>query len=432
MGLLISGGRVIDPQSGQDGPCDLLIEKGKIAEIIPQRPSGPRRKGGRPTPGNHEIYDAKGKIIVPGLIDIHVHLREPGQEYKETIKTGSEAAAKGGFTSICCMPNTVPPNDCAAVTEFIVRKAKSEAKVNVFPIGAISQGLEGKLIAEYGDLKEAGAVALSDDGHPVVSGQLMRRAMEYSRVFGLTIIDHCEDLLLSAGGVAHEGLISTIVGLRGIPAAAEEAIVIRDILLAELTGARLHIAHVSTAGSVRMLREAKARGIPVTAEVTPHHFTLTEEAVKGYDTNAKVNPPLRTKADVEAVKEGLADGTIDVIASDHAPHSSEDKEVEFDLAAFGISGLELALPLSLNLVRNKVLSLTDLVAKMTMGPAQTLGLRKGSLTVGSDADITIIDINKEWTVDIKDFRSKGKNSPFQGWTMKGYAEVIVGGKPVRL
>jgi len=424
MGLLIKGGRVIDPGSGLDGNFDILIEEGKIGEIIPQ--------GKTHKPGKHEIYEAKGKIVTPGLIDIHVHLREPGHEYKETIESGSEAAARGGFTSICCMPNTIPPNDSAAVTELILRKARAEARVNVFPIGAISKGLEGKAIAEYGDLKEAGIVALSDDGHPVASSQLMRRAMEYARAFGLTVIDHCEDPLLSAGGVVNEGLISTLTGLKGIPAAAEESIVARDILLAELTAARLHIAHVSTAGSIRMIREARARGIHVTAEVTPNHFTLTEESVRNYDTNAKVNPPLRTKADVEALKEGLAEGTIEVIASDHAPHSPAEKELEFDLAAFGISGLEVSLPLSLKLVRDKVLSLKDLVAKMTTGPAKVLGLRKGTLAVGSDADVSIIDIDREWTADVRNFRSKGKNSPFNGSPMKGSAEVIVGGKPVKI
>lgn len=426
MGLFITGGRVVDPGTGLDGFWDILVVDGKISEIIPQGEK-------HPSAGPHEIYDAKGKIVAPGFIDIHVHLREPGQEYKETIKSGSEAAARGGFTTVCCMPNTTPPNDCAAVTKFILHKAGSEAVVNVLPIGAVSQGLGGKAMAEYGDLAEAGVVALSDDGHPVVSSQLMRLAMEYSRAFGLTIIDHCEDPLLSAGGVVHEGMISTLTGLKGIPAAAEEAVVARDILLSGLTGARLHIAHVSTAGSVRMIREAKARGISVTAEVTPHHFTLTEDAVRNYDTRAKVNPPLRTQVDVAALKEGLADGTLDAIASDHAPHSLAEKEVEFDMAAFGISGLEVALPLSLNLVRDEVLSLPDLIARMTSGPARVLGLRhKGTLAVGSDADITILNLNREWTVDVREFRSRGKNTPFQGWTMKGCADVIVGGKPVRL
>jgi dihydroorotase len=368
-------------------------------------------------------------LVVPGLIDMHVHLREPGYEYKETIATGTAAAKAGGFTSVCCMPNTKPVNDSRAVTEFILSQAAKEGSVNVFPVGAITKGSAGQELAEMAELRDAGCVAVSDDGKPVMSAAVMRRAMEYSTIFGIPVISHCEDASLSAGGVMSEGFVSTELGLRGIPPAAEDVMVARDVALAELTGCRLHIAHVSTAGAVRIIRDAKSRGVKVTAETCPHYFTLTDDAVRGYNTMAKMNPPLRTAADAAAVKQGLADGTIDVIATDHAPHARDEKSVEFDVAPFGIVGLETALGLSLALVHEGVLSLADLLRKFTVNPAAILGIAKGTLSVGADGDVTIIDPRGEWKVDPSQFHSRSKNTPFEGFVLKGKAvRTIVAGR----
>lgn len=419
--ILIKNGRVIDPASNLDEITDILIEKGKISKIGKIQDS--RQKG-------FEIIDAKGKVVVPGLIDMHVHLREPGYEYKETIKTGTEAARVGGFTAVCPMPNTNPVNDSRAVTEFILEKAKAEGSTDVYPIGAISKGLRGEELSEMGELVEAGCRALSDDGKSVMNSELMRRAMEYAKALGIPIISHCEDINLSKGGVMNEGFTSTELGLQGIPNAAEEVAVARDILLAEITGVNLHIAHVSTKGSVRLIREAKERGVRVTAETCPHYFILSEDAVRGYDPDTKVNPPLRTIEDIMAVKEGLKDGTIDVIATDHAPHALSEKMVEFDYAPFGIVGLETALSLSLRLVDEGILTLKDLIEKISLNPSKILRLEKGRLKIGYDADITIIDMNQEVTVDPMKFRSKGRNTPFKGLTLKGFPIItILRGKP---
>lgn len=372
--------------------------------------------------------ELEGKLVVPGLIDIHTHLREPGFEYKETVRTGSLAAAAGGFTSIACMPNTDPVNDTRSVTEFILRKARQCGVVNVYPVAAVSKGSEGAVITEFADLRDAGAVAFSDDGKSVMNSGLTRRALEYAHTLGMPVISHCEDMDLAAGGAANEGVVATRLGLRGIPNIAEDLMVGRDIAIAEYTGTAVHIAHVSTAGAVELIREAKRRGVKVTAEAAPHHFTLTDEALKNYDTNAKVNPPLRTLADVNAVKEGLKDGSLDAIASDHAPHSTLEKDVEFDYAASGMIGLETSLALSLGLVEEGVLSLNQLVAKMSTNPARILKIQKGTLKVGADADVTVIDPDEEWTVDTRTFQSLSKNTPFNGWRLRGRAIfTIVGG-----
>ncbi len=422
MRILISGGRGIDP-GNLDGIMDIIIEDEKIIDIKPYPVSGTEYPVSK-------IIDASGKIVTPGLIDMHVHFREPGHEYKETIETGCLAAAHGGFTAVCTMPNTNPVNDNRQVTEYILKKAKDVDTVRVYPVAAISKGLEGKGLCEYGDLKEAGAIALSDDGNPVINSQLMRRALEYSKGFGLLVISHCEDFDLAAGGVMNEGAVATRMGLAGIPNAAESIMVMRDIALCELTGAPLHIAHVSTMESVHAIRDAKKRGVSVTAETAPHYFTLTEEAVAEYNTNAKMNPPLRSSRDRAAVREGLADGTIDVIATDHAPHSIIEKEVEFDLAANGIIGLETSVSLSLKLVEDGVITMPELVEKMSTNPARILGLEK-NLKVGSTADITIIDPERSYTIDAASFRSSSRNTPFDGWNMKGKAVLtMVGGKIV--
>ena len=372
--------------------------------------------------------ELEGKLVVPGLIDMHTHLREPGFEYKETVRTGSLAAAAGGFTSIACMPNTDPVNDTRPVTEFILRKARQCGVVNVYPVAAVSKGSEGAVITEFADLRDAGAVAFSDDGKSVMNSGLTRRALEYAHTLGMPVISHCEDMDLAAGGAANEGVVATRLGLRGIPNIAEDLMVGRDIAIAEYTGTAVHIAHVSTAGAVELIREAKRRGVKVTAEAAPHHFTLTDEALKNYDTNAKVNPPLRTLADVNAVKEGLKDGSLDAIASDHAPHSTLEKDVEFDYAASGMIGLETSLALSLGLVEEGVLSLNQLVAKMSTNPARILKIQKGTLKVGADADVTVIDPDEEWTVDTRTFQSLSKNTPFNGWRLRGRAIfTIVGG-----
>jgi len=360
-----------------------------------------------------------------------VHFREPGFEYKETIKSGTEAAAAGGFTSVCCMPNTNPVNDNQAVTKMIREKARVEGMVNVFPIGAITKGSKGLELSEIGDLVEAGCVAITDDGKPVMNSEVMRRAMEYALAFDLTVIDHCEDEHLMEGGVMNEGEVSMELGLRGIPSAAEEVMVARNLILSELTGARLHLAHISTAGSVRFIREAKTRGVRVTAETCPHYFTLTEDAVRGYNTDAKMNPPLRTRQDRDAIRQALRDGTLDVIATDHAPHAEDEKNREFDLAPFGIVGLETALPLTLALVDMGILSIEEAVAKLTVHPARAMRLNKGHLGLGADADITLIDPEAVWTVDPRRFRSKSRNSPFSGMRMKGLAAMtIVNGRIV--
>ncbi|OGW36793.1 MAG: dihydroorotase [Nitrospirae bacterium GWC2_56_14] len=420
MNILIKNGHIIDPANKVDEKLDILISDGKIEKL---------GKTGSVSSPDAQVIDAAGKLVVPGLIDMHVHLREPGFEYKETIATGTAAAKAGGFTSVCCMPNTNPVNDNRSVTEFILSQAAKEASACVFPIGAITKGSKGEELSEMGELRAAGCVAVSDDGKPVMNAAIMRRAMEYARVFDLLVISHCEDSSLSAKGVMNEGFVSTELGLRGIPRSAEDVMTARDISLAELTGARVHIAHVSTAGSVDLLRAAKARGVKVTAETCPHYFSLTDEAVRGYNTMAKMNPPLRTAEDVAAIKAGLKDGTIDVIATDHAPHGRDEKSGEFDYAPFGIVGLETALGLSLRLVAEKVLTLQQVLCKLSLNPASVLKIGKGTLKTGGDADITIIDADLAWTVDASQFRSRSKNTPFNGLKLTGRAvQTIVGGR----
>jgi dihydroorotase len=406
--ILISGGRVIDPASGRDGVADVLVEGGKVVAVE----SGARSDGAR-------VIDAKGMIVAPGFVDLHVHLREPGQEYKEDIASGAAAAAAGGFTSVCCMPNTVPVNDCRSVTDLIVRRAREAASVKVYPVGAISVGLKGESLAEIGEMKDAGIVAVSDDGKPVMNAELMRRALEYARTFGLPVVQHCEDLNLAAGGVMNEGPAATRAGLRGQPSSAESVMVARDLELLDLAGGRYHVAHVSTAASVRMIREAKRRGLPVTAEVTPHHLTLTDEACAHYDTSTKCAPPLRGASDLAALREALADGTIDCIATDHAPHGLQEKEVEFDHAAFGMIGLETALALGLKLVAEKVLTLPQLIERLTVGAARCFGLPAGTLARGAAADVVVFDPSIGWEVAPGAFKSKSRNSPFGGWKLDG-------------
>jgi dihydroorotase len=435
MKILIKGGHIIDPSQGIDGTGDILIEGGKIKKIkmydersgVQAPPHPPLSKGGHRGGSNPDLrtIDAQGLKVIPGLIDMHVHLREPGFEYKETIKSGTMAAIRGAFTTVCCMPNTFPINDNASVTEFIKRKASQEGYCSVLPIGAITKGQKGEELAEIGTMKNEGCVAFSDDGQSVMNSLIMRRALEYSKAFQVPIISHCEDKTLSEDGVMNEGLMSVTLGLKGIPAEAEQIMIFRDILLAELTGGKLHIAHVSTEGSVDLIRSAKKRGVNVTAETCPHYFSLTEDAVKGYDTNAKVNPPLRTERDVKAIKQGLKDGTIDVIATDHAPHHRDEKSKEFDMAPFGISGLETALSLSLKLVRENILSLSHLIEKMTLNPAKILRLDKGALKAGSDADLVILDEDKESKVEAESFISKGRNTPFAGRVLKGMPVITL-------
>jgi dihydroorotase len=413
--MVIKNGHVIDPSQNIDGLKDILVKGRKIEGLYPSGKA----------PEADKVIDAKGCIVIPGLVDIHTHLREPGFEYKETIQTGTMAAVKGGFTTVCCMPNTDPVNDSVAVTEFIREKSLKEGACTVYPIGAITTSQKSEELTELEALLKAGCIAFSDDGRPVTNSLIMRRALEYSKIFNVPIISHCEDLMLSEGGVMNEGLVSTIVGLKGIPKAAEETMVARDLSLCELTGGRLHIAHVSTGGSVNMIREAKSRGINVTTETCPHYFSLTDEAIISYDTNLKVNPPIRTATDVAAIKEGLKDGTIDAIATDHAPHHLDDKNREFDSAAFGISGIETAFSLGLQLVDQNVLDLKQLITKMTITPSNIAGIRKGSLKADSDADIAIIDTEKKYTVDSSKFLSKGKNSPFNRWPLKGVVEKTI-------
>ncbi len=422
MTILIKGGRVIDPAQGVDGQFDVLIENGQIAKVG-QNISSQNFSG--------QVIDAAGKLVVPGLIDIHVHLRDPGYEYKEDIQTGTRAAVVGGFTSVACMPNTSPVNDNKAISLYIRHKAQEVGLANVFPIGAITKGLKGESMAEMGELREAGCLALSDDGKPVNNSELMRRALEYSRPFGLTLITHAEDLSLVGEGVMNEGFVATELGLKGIPWVAEDAATARDIMLAEFTGGKLHVAHVSTKGSLELVRQAKKRGVRVTCEATPHHFTLTDEAVRGYETNAKMNPPLRSAEDVAAIRIGLADGTIDAIATDHAPHHLDEKNVEFNIALNGIVGLESALPLTLELVNEGVLSLPQAIRLLTCGPAQALGIPRGTLAEGVAADVTIIDPELSWTLEAEQLASKSKNTPFDGWIMKGAATyTLVAGKVV--
>jgi dihydroorotase len=423
--LLLREGRVIDPAGGYDVVADVLIENGTLVDV------GPDIEIGRDRLSKLEEIDARGKWIVPGLIDMHVHLREPGAEYKETVASGTLAAAAGGFTAVACMPNTNPVNDCAAVTRYILEKTRDEGSCRVFPVGAISEGLAGKNIAEYGELRAEGVPAVSDDGRPVMNSLLMRRALEYAGTFDLLVISHSEDLDLSSSGMMNEGAMSTVLGMRGIPKAAEEIMVARDILLSELTGSRLHLAHISTAGSVALVREAKRRGLRVSAETAPHYFTLTDDLISSFDPVYKVNPPLRGRDDVEAIKAGLADGTIDAIASDHAPHSAVEKEVEFEFAASGMIGLETSLPLILGLVREGVLTPMEAISKVTRNPAQILSVPFGALHKGSAADLTLIDPELKYTIDAQAFKSKSRNCPFNGMEVQGKAVMtLVGGKVV--
>lgn len=421
---MIKGGRIIDPSQNLDIEGDLFIRDGKIENI-----STTTIQISKEIPV--KVIEAKGLIVTPGWIDIHTHLREPGGTHKETIKSGTDAAAAGGFTSIACMANTSPVNDSAYITHYIMQKVAAESEVNVFPIGAVTKGLAGEELAEIGSMWEAGIAGISDDGKTVMNAYLMRKAMDYSKRFDLTVISHCEDSCLKGRGVMNEGFNSAKFGLRGIPKASEEIIVARDILLADLTGAKLHIAHTSTAGSVRLIREAKRRGVRVTAEATPHHVTLTDDVIGTYDTNTKVAPPLREQEDVEALKEALADGTIDVLASDHAPHSVVEKEVEYDQAEFGMVGLETAMPLYHRLVVDGKMALSRMIEAMTVKPAEVLGIQKGTLKVGSDADITIFDPNFKYTFDKTKFRSKSQNTPFNGWEVQGrVCYTLVSGKVI--
>jgi len=419
---LIRGGTLVDPVARTATPGDLLVEDGRIVAT-----GAP----GTLAAGDAAEVGARGLLVLPGLVDMHVHLREPGHEYKETIATGVKAAVAGGFTSVACMANTEPVNDSAAVTQFIIERARIAGGARVYPIGALSLGLKGERLAEIGEMHRAGIVAVSDDGRPVMHAGLMRRALEYTRMFGLPVIAHEEDVHLANGGVMNEGATALRLGLRGTPAAAEEVMIARDLALVRLTGGRLHVAHISTAGAVALIREAKAQGLAVTAEVTPHHLFLTEEVVEGYGTDAKMAPPLRTKADVDALRAALADGTIDAIATDHAPHHRDEKEVEFESAANGIVGLETALPLALRLVAEGVADLPTIVARMTVGPARILGLPAGTLAAGAEADVTLVDPTRRWRVEARSFRSKGRNTPFEGWDVVGRAvAVLVGGRLV--
>jgi dihydroorotase len=420
--LRLRNGRIIDPANKRDETGDLYIADGLIT-------SAPRDEGS----AKIDEIDCTGKIISPGLIDLHVHLREPGQSAKETISSGTRAAAAGGFTSIVCMPNTSPAVDNASVVTWILEKARSEACVNVFPTGAITKGIEGEELAPIGALKRAGVVAITDDGHCVQNHELMRRALEYARMFDLVVMDHCQDYNLVGKGVMHEGAISTLLGLPGWPAVGEEIIVARNAHLAELTRTPIHCQHLSAAGSVRILREARGRGIPLSGEVCPHHIALTDEAIRGYNTDFKMNPPLRSQEHVEALIEGISDGTITVLASDHAPHSSFEKEVEFDQAPFGILGLETELALFIDILVHKrnAISLARLIELYTVNPAKLLGLERGTLSIGSPGDVTVIDPDLEWRVNKEESLSRSRNNPFHGWELKGRAvQTIVGGRTV--
>ncbi len=411
--VVIRGGRLYDPAQGIDRVGDLFIENGRIA------------KEGR---GEEEIK-AKGLLVVPGLIDMHVHLREPGKEAAETIASGAAAAIAGGLTTIAAMPNTEPAVDTEAAAEFVVLQGKRAGMANVLPIGAVTKGRQGVELAEMGQLLRGGAVAFSDDGSPIQNADVMRRALQYTKMFDRAIISHAEDRDIAGSGVMNDGKYSMILGLSGMSRVAEEIMVSRDIALAAVTGGKLHIAHISVAGTVDLVRAGKGKGVRVTAEATPHHFTLTDECVRGYDPVYKMNPPLRTQADVDAVRKGLADGTIDVIATDHAPHATEDKEVEFAAAPFGVIGMETLLPLVMTeLVHKGILTFSQAIAKLTVNPARVLGIAKGTLAPGADADVTILDPNREWTIDPSRFRSKSRNCPFAGRKVRGRAvAVVVGG-----
>ncbi len=420
--VVLRGGRVIDPSRGFDEVADVVIQEGRVAGIG-------RNQG---VPDGAEVLDAGGLIVAPGLVDVHTHLREPGQEDRETIASGATAAAAGGFTAVCAMPNTDPPIDNQSAVGFVVKQAATAGQARVYPIGAITLGQKGEQLAEFGELVGAGAVAVSDDGHPVVSGQIMRTALEYARTFGIPVADHCEEPTLAQGGVMHEGLVSTRLGLKGIPSVAEEIMVARNILLAGHTGGHIHLCHMSTRGSVDLIRRAKDAALPVTAEACPHHFSLTDDACDGYNTNAKMNPPLRQAEDVAAIQAGLKDGTIDAIATDHAPHHYDAKEREFDDAPFGIVGLETALGLGLRvLVEGGHLSLPDLMLRMSTMPARLFHLPGGTLAVGQAADVVVFDPTARWTVDATRFRSKSRNTPFAGWELVGrVVRTLVGGRTV--
>jgi len=447
--LLLTGGRVVDPANARDEVADLLILNGKIAAVGPE--------SAKRAPADIKKLNVSGLVVCPGLIDLHVHLREPGQTSKETIASGTDAAARGGFTSVVCMPNTAPAIDSSATVALVHERAEQSAAVNVFVAGAITKGIAGEELAQIGSLKKAGVVAITDDGHCVQSNEMMRRALEYARMFDLPVMDHCQDYALVTDGVMHEGYWSTVLGLRGWPSVGEEMIVARNILLAETTGCHVHCQHLSAAGSVRLLREAKKRGVPISGEACPHHFTLTDAAVAGsdkfwaddgkavsgydrmssalpswpsYHTHFKMNPPLRSAQDRAAILEGLEDGTIEILSSDHAPHLNYEKEVEFDFAPFGITGLETELALSLmQLYHAKHLSLTEIIAKFTVNPARLLKLAKGTLAEGADGDVTVFDPDREWVFEARDSASKSLNSPFFGWTLKGRAvATIVSGK----
>lgn len=409
MKLAILNGQVIDPSQNLEGAYTILIEEGLIKEVTPSKKLD----------DHYQIIDAKGAVVTPGFVDLHTHLREPGFEYREDIESGSRAAAAGGFTTILCMANTNPVNDNASVTEMIVKRAKEVGLVNIHPIGAVSKKLEGKELAEIGEMIKAGCVAISDDGMPVMNGSLMRHAFEYAKSFGVPVITHAEDLTLSCGGSMNEGKTSTALGLKGIPAAAEEAMIYRDLLLAQLTGHHLHVAHVSTKLGIEMIARAKKEGIQVTCEVTPHHLMLTDETCLHYNANAKVNPPLRAQADCEALIKALNDGVADAIATDHAPHSQDEKEVGFGCANFGLIGMETALSVCLQLVHQKKITLKRLIELLTIGPAKTFRLKGGSLKIGSPADVTIFDPNKEITISAQQFQSKSRNTPFEGMKLKG-------------
>ncbi len=425
MKLLIVNGYVIDPAQGINAGRNLLIEDNRIIGVLER---------GEPTPEDAQTFDATGLVVAPGFIDLHTHLREPGQEYKETIASGAAAAVAGGWTSVCAMPNTDPINDNPAVTRFMIEQAQAAQLANVFPIGAITKGSGGQELAEMGEMKNAGIVAVSDDGRPVPTASMMRRAMEYANGFDLTVVDHCQDKSLSAGGVMHEGRWSLILGLKGMPAAAEDVDAVRDCVLAKLTGAKVHLAHVSTAGALEAVRTAKNEGLNVTCEVTPHHWTLTDEAVQNYDTNTKMSPPLRSQDHLDAILTGMKDGTIDAIATDHAPHHLDEKELEFDQAPFGITGLETAVGLAFDLVQKGLIDLERVVEMCSTNPARIFGFEgRGSLKRDAYADITILDPQFEWTFDVTRSKSKSRNTPFHGRSMQGAAvATIVGGRLVYL
>lgn len=424
MKILIANGHVIDPSQGQNSGRNLLIEDGRVVGLLDR---------GDGVPESTHIIDATGRVVAPGFMDMHTHLREPGEEYKETIATGVAAAVAGGFTSVCAMPNTDPVNDNPAVTRFIIEQAEAAGLANVFPIGAISKSSKGLELAEMGEMKRAGIVAVSDDGRPVPTAVMMRRAMEYARGFDLPVIDHCQEPSLAAGGMMHEGRWSLLLGLKGIPAVAEELDAVRDCLLAEMVGAKVHLAHISTAGAIEAVRQAKEKGLGVTCEVAPHHWTLTDEVLQGYDTNMKMNPPLRSREHLDAILEGLRDGTIDAIATDHAPHHADEKALEFDHAPFGITGLETAIGLALDkLVHGGVISLQRVVELCATNPSKILGLEdRGTLKPGSHADVTVIDPDLTWTFDARRSKSKSRNTPFDGWTFRGsVVATIVAGRIV--